>query len=171
MDRKWNQVMPRKPQMTHTRSKDLWKGLKSLTTPMQDIQVSGFFYTTINIPLSIYHYQYTIINIPLSIYHYQYTTINIPISIYRHEIFPEFSGIPEFSGPQRSFLWKSQIRFNIYGGGGVGGYHIFCVLTERQQCWNVTFVFTMATAGTARHKSSQVSGVYTLSIFTSRPIL
>ena len=37
-------------------------------------------------------------------------------SIFRHEIFPEFSGIPEFSRPQRSFLWKSQIRFNIYRG-------------------------------------------------------
>ena len=51
----------------------------------------------------------------------------------RHEIFPEFSGIPEFSRPQRSFSWKSQIRFNIYGGGG-GGYHILCVLADRQQC-------------------------------------
>ena len=38
-------------------------------------------------------------------------------SLIRHEIFPEFSGIPEFSQPQRSFSWKSQIRFNIYGGG------------------------------------------------------
>ena len=36
----------------------------------------------------------------------------------RHEIFPEFSGIPEFCRPQRSFSWKPQIRFNIYGGGG-----------------------------------------------------
>ena len=40
--------------------------------------------------------------------------------VIRHEIFPEFSGIPEFSRPQRSFSWKSQIRFNIYGGGGGG---------------------------------------------------
>ena len=39
--------------------------------------------------------------------------------ITRHEIFPEFSGIPEFLRPQRSFSWKSQIRFNIYGGGVV----------------------------------------------------
>ena len=36
---------------------------------------------------------------------------------FRHELFPEFSGIPEFFRPQRSFSWKSQIRFNIYGGG------------------------------------------------------
>ena len=47
----------------------------------------------------------------------------------RHEIFPEFSR------PPRSFSWKSQIQFNIYGGGG---YHIFCVLVERHQCWNGT---------------------------------
>ena len=40
--------------------------------------------------------------------------------MYRHEIFPEFSGIPEFYRPQRSFSWKSQIRCNIYGGGGGG---------------------------------------------------
>ena len=39
--------------------------------------------------------------------------------IVRHEIFPEFSGFPEFLRPQRSFSWKSQIRFNIYGGGVV----------------------------------------------------
>ena len=58
----------------------------------------------------------------------------------RHEIFPEFSGIPEFSRPQRSFSWKSQIRFNINGGGG--GYHILCVLADRQQCWNgTTYIF------------------------------
>ena len=55
----------------------------------------------------------------------------------RHEIFPEFSGIPEFSRPQRSFSWKSQIRFNIYGGGGGGGT-ILCVLADRQKCWNGT---------------------------------
>ena len=46
----------------------------------------------------------------------------------RHEIFPEFSGIPEFLRPQRSFSWKSQIRFNIYGGGGGVGWvpYILC---------------------------------------------
>ena len=38
--------------------------------------------------------------------------------ICRHEIFPEFFGIPEFSRPQKSFSWKSQIRFNICVGGG-----------------------------------------------------
>ena len=42
------------------------------------------------------------------------------MNLVRHEIFPEFSGIPEFLRPQRSFSWKSQIRFNIYGGGGGG---------------------------------------------------
>ena len=42
----------------------------------------------------------------------------------RHEIFPEFSGIPEFSRSQRSFSWKSQIRFNIYGGGGGVPYFV-----------------------------------------------
>ena len=69
----------------------------------------------------------------------------------RHEIFPEFSGIPEFSPPQRSFSWKSQIRFNIYGGGGGRGtIYSVCSLS----------------AGTARHKSSQASGVYTMSTFT-----
>ena len=45
-----------------------------------------------------------------------------------------FSGIPEFCRPQRSFSWKSQIRFNIYGGGGT----ILCLLADRQQCWDDT---------------------------------
>ena len=40
-------------------------------------------------------------------------------AICRHEIFPEFSR------PQKSFSWKSQIRFNIYGGGG-GGCTLNC---------------------------------------------
>ena len=71
--------------------------------------------------------------------------------ICRHEIFPEFSGIPEFSRPQRSFSWKSQIRFNIYGGGGT--IYPVCSLS-------------VSNAGTARHKSSQASGVYTMSTFT-----
>ena len=75
----------------------------------------------------------------------------------RHGIFPEFSGIPEFSRPQRSFLWKSQIRFNIYGEGGGGTIYSVCSLS-------------VSNAGTAHHKSSQASGVYTMSIFTSRPI-
>ena len=26
----------------------------------------------------------------------------------------------------------------IFMGGGGGGYHIFCVLADRQQCWNGT---------------------------------
>ena len=67
-------------------------------------------------------------------------------SCIRHEIFPEFSR------PQRSFLWKSQIRFNIYGGGGT----IYSVCS-----------LSVSNAGTARHKSSQASGVYTMSTFTS----
>ena len=55
--------------------------------------------------------------------------------LFRHEI------IPEFSRPHRSFSWKSQIRFNIYGGGG--GYHIMCMLADRQQCWNgTTYILT-----------------------------
>ena len=74
--------------------------------------------------------------------------------ICRHEIFPEFSGIPEFSRPQRSFSWKSQIRFNIYGGGGGGTIYSVCLLS-------------VSNAGTARHKSSQASGVYSMSTFTS----
>ena len=41
----------------------------------------------------------------------------------RHDI------IPEFSRPQRSFSWKSQIRFNIYGGGGRGVPYCVCSLT------------------------------------------
>ena len=77
-------------------------------------------------------------------------------TIDRHEIFPEFSGIPEFSRPQRSFLWKSQIRFNIYGGGG-GTIYSVCSPS-------------VSNVGTAHHKSSQASCVYTMSIFTSRPI-
>ena len=52
--------------------------------------------------------------------------------LYRHEIFPEFSGIPEFLRPQRSFSWKSQIRFNIYGGGGGGGWSISCMYFATQ---------------------------------------
>ena len=40
----------------------------------------------------------------------------------------DFSGIPEFSRPQRPFSWKSQIRFNIYGGGG-GTIYCVCSLT------------------------------------------
>ena len=39
----------------------------------------------------------------------------------RHEIFPEFFR------PQRLFSWKSQIRFNIYGGGG-GTINCVCPL-------------------------------------------
>ena len=67
--------------------------------------------------------------------------------ILRHEIFPEFSR------PQRSFSWKSQIRFNIYGGGG-GTIYSVCSLS-------------VSNDGMARHKSSQASGVYTMSTFTS----
>ena len=37
-----------------------------------------------------------------------------------------FRNIPEFSRPQRSFSWKSQIRFNIYGGGGGEVPYILC---------------------------------------------
>ena len=58
------------------------------------------------------------------------STKMLDIQINRHEIFPEFSGIPEFSRPQRSFSWKSQIRFNIYGGGG-GVPYCVCSLTVR----------------------------------------
>ena len=68
-------------------------------------------------------------------------------TISRHENFPEFSR------PQRSISWKSQIRFNIYGGGG-GTIYSVCSLS-------------VSNAGMARHKSSQASGVYTMSTFTS----
>ena len=83
------------------------------------------------------------------------TRVSTIILIHRHEIFPEFSGNPEFLRPQRSFLWKSQIRFNIYGGGGGGGT-IYSVCS-----------LSVSNAGMARHKSSQASGVYTISTFTS----
>ena len=68
----------------------------------------------------------------------------------------DFSGIPEFSRPQRSFSWKSQIRFNIYGGGGGWGATIYSVCS-----------LSVSNAGTARHKSSQASCVYTMSTVTS----
>ena len=55
----------------------------------------------------------------------------------RHDIFPEFSR------PQRSFSWKSQIRFNIYGGGGGGT--ILCVLADRQQCWKARLISSLST--------------------------
>ena len=59
----------------------------------------------------------------------RHCAITIQILLYRHEIFPEFSGIPEFSRSRRSFSWKSQIRFNIYGGGGGGTIYCVCSLT------------------------------------------
>ena len=43
------------------------------------------------------------------------------------------------------------------GGGGGGTIYSVCSLS-------------VSNAGTAHHKSSQASGVYTMSIFTSRPI-
>ena len=69
-------------------------------------------------------------------------------TIFRHEIFPDFSGLPEFSRPQRSFSWKSQIRFNIYGGGG---YHKLCVLAGRLYYPHCQLILNA--------ESSQVSGV------------
>ena len=48
----------------------------------------------------------------------------------RHEIFPEFRNFPDLRdhsrGNPRSGL--------IFMGGGGGGYHILCVLADRQQC-------------------------------------
>ena len=74
----------------------------------------------------------------------------------RHEIFPEFSR------PQRSFLWKSQIRFDIYRWGG--GFTIYCVCS-----------LTVSNLGTdldlhyypiLNTESSQVPGVCTTSTCT-----
>ena len=47
---------------------------------------------------------------------------NLLYLLNRHEI------IPEFYRPQRLFSWKSQIRFNIYRGGG-GTIYCVCSLT------------------------------------------
>ena len=76
----------------------------------------------------------------------------------RHEIFPEFSGIPEFCRPQRSISWKSQIRLNIYGGGGT----ILCMPADRQQCWDGT-TYIPHYQPILNTESSQVAGVCTTS--------
>ena len=70
----------------------------------------------------------------------------------RHENFPEFRNFHDLRGHscgnRRSDL--------IFMGGG-GTIYSVCSLS-------------VSNAGTAHHKSSQASGVYTMSILTSRPI-
>ena len=53
----------------------------------------------------------------------------------RHEIFPEIRNFHDLRGHSRGNR-RSDLIF--MGGGGGGRYHIFCVLAERQQCWNGT---------------------------------
>ena len=89
--------------------------------------------------------------------HLLLTKIRFRISsiLFRHEIFSEFCR------PQRSFSWKSQIRFNIYMGGG-GGCTILCLLADRQQCWDGT-TYIPHYQPILNTESSQVAGVCTTS--------
>ena len=75
------------------------------------------------------------------------------IVTFRHEIFPEFSR-------HLSYIFCVYILciYSVY---------IFCVYIL---CIYSVCSLSVSNAGTARHKSSQASGVYTMSIFTSMPI-
>ena len=57
--------------------------------------------------------------------------------------FPEFRNFPDLRGHSRG-----NPRSGLIFGGG--GYHILCVLADRQQCWNGTTsslqVFNLMTA-------------------------
>ena len=66
----------------------------------------------------------------------------------RHEIFPEFWNFHDLRGHSRGNR-RSDLIF--YGGGTI---YSVCLLS-------------VSNAGTARHMSSQASGVYTMSTFTS----
>ena len=85
----------------NTRTKDMFRvslGTQTFSTVSARIWNALIVKFNVNVPLTRF-------KVSLK----QYLSSNI-----RHEIFPEFSL------PQRSFSWKSQIRFNIYGGGGGG---------------------------------------------------
>ena len=71
----------------------------------------------------------------------------------RHEIFPEFQNFHDLRGHSRGNC-RSDLIFMGGGGGGGGTIYSVCSLS-------------VSNAGTARHKSSQASGVYTMSTFTS----
>ena len=84
-----------------------------------------------------------------------YTTFNDDHNNCRHEIFPEFRNFHDLRGNSRGNC-RSDLIFMGGGGGGGWGSTIYSVCS-----------LSVSNAGAARHKSSQASGVYTMSTFTS----
>ena len=77
--------------------------------------------------------------------------------------FPEFRNFPDLTGHSRGNP-RSGL---IFMGGGGGGYHILCMLADRQQCWNgTTYILTFNLFYLLSHHKFQ-DGVCTTSTSTS----